>query len=274
MKNLYIILSLLFILILPETSYAQFPVEEEDEYYEKEWALGVMMNTYGGVIGGITIRHARKYFYEHKIVESLGQGSGKTRSSRGRVGEIENDNKYHSFSLEFLSIKHPKEQKVQSYTTGEGYVSGKMNRLYAIRPMFGKEWLVFRKARKQGVHVNFIASVGPSIGIVSPYLLKYQDDEGNTQTKQFSQDDYLNNYTRIEGTASWGESMSKASVIGGLAFKASLTFEFGVNKRSITGIEAGIIGDAYTSEVQIMASSDNRSFYSAMFLTFFFGGRK
>lgn len=259
---------------VPVSVFAQFPVEEEDEFYEKEWALGVMMNTYGGTIGGASFRFAKKYFYEHEITESLGRNSGKTKVSRGRIGEIEKERKYHSLSIEFINIRHPKEQRTPA-VTGEGYVPGKMNRLYAIRPMFGKEYIIFKKARKQGVQMNFLWNVGPSIGIVSPYLIRYNDPKTNmSETKQFSLDDYLQYSHRIEGTGSFGESLSKASVIGGLAFKASLSFEFGVNKRSITGIEAGIIGDLYASDVQIMASSDNRNFYSAMFLTFFFGGRK
>lgn len=273
MKKLLII-SLLFIFITPLSVYAQFPVEEEDEYYEKEWALGLIMNTYGGTIGGFSFRFAKKYFYEHKIEESLGRNSGKTKVSRGRVGEIKKERKYHSLSIEFLNIKHPKEQKRQTYT-GEGVVYGKMNRLYAIRPMFGKEWIIFKKARKQGVQMNFLTNIGPSIGVVAPYMVKYKDPvTGLTETKQFTKEDYAQYSSRIEGTAAFTESISNASVIAGLAFKASLSFEFGVNKRSITGIEAGIMADAYTSDVQIMASSDNRSFYSAMFLTFFFGGRK
>ncbi|NLR93049.1 MULTISPECIES: hypothetical protein [Flammeovirga] len=273
MKKKYILIPLLLILAIPFSGYAQFPVEEEDEYYEKEWAFGIMMNTYGGFIGGFSIRHARNYFYRHKIETSLGQGSGKTKVTTGTVGKIKNEKKYHSFNLELLSIRHPKEQKRQTYT-GEGVVFGKMNRLYSIRPMFGKELIIFKKARKQGVQINFLYSVGPAIGIVAPYMVKYRDASGETQTKQFTQDDYLQFSNYIEGTGSLGESLSNASVTAGLAFKASLTFEFGMNKRSITGIEAGLIGDLYAKEVQIMASSDNRNFYSAMFLTFFFGSRK
>lgn len=263
----------MFLFALPFNSYAQFPVEEEDEYYEKEWAFGVMMNTYGGFIGGVSIRHARNYFYRHKIEQSLGQGSGKTKVSTGTVGKIEREGKYHSFNLEILSIRHPKEQKRAASPTGDGVVYGKMNRLYAIRPMFGKEWILFKKARKQGVQVNVIGSAGPSIGVIVPYLVKYNKD-GTTQSAQFDQDDYLTNFTSILGTASFGEALSKASVTPGLAFKASLSFEFGMSKRSITGIEAGIIGDVYAKKVKIMATDDNRNFYSAMFLTFFFGSRK
>ncbi|KXX68612.1 hypothetical protein [Flammeovirga sp. SJP92] len=271
MKKL--IISLIFICISPLAVFAQFPVEEEDEYYEKEWALGIMMNTYGGTIGGASLRFSKKFFYEHKITESLGRNSGKTKVTRGRVGQIENERKYHSLSIEFLNIKHPKEERRQTYT-GEGVVYGKMNRLYAIRPMFGKEWIIFKKARKQGVQMNVIVNAGPSIGLVTPYLIKYKDPQDGVITKQFTKQDFADYSSYIEGTGSFGESLSKASVVAGLALKASLSFEFGVNKRSITGIEAGIIADAYTQEVQIMASSDNRSFYSAMFLTFFFGGRK
>ncbi|NME67712.1 hypothetical protein [Flammeovirga aprica] len=272
MKKL-IIISLIFICITPLSVFAQFPVEEEDEYYEKEWALGIMMNTYGGTIGGASVRFSKKFFYEHKITESLGRNSGKTKVTRGRVGEIENERKYHSLSIEFLNIKHPKEEKRQTYT-GESVVPGKKNRLYAIRPMFGKEWIVFKKARKQGVQMNFIANAGPSIGIVSPYLIKYKDPARGVITKQFTKQDFLDYSDFIEGTGSLGESLSKASVVVGLALKASLSFEFGVNKRSITGIEAGIIADAYAQKVEIMATDDNRNLHMAMFLTFFFGGRK
>ncbi|MBD0399805.1 hypothetical protein [Flammeovirga sp. EKP202] len=271
MKN--IIISLIFICITPLSVFAQFPVEEEDEYYEKEWALGIMMNTYGGTIGGASVRFSKKFFYEHKIEESLGVNSGKTKVTRGRVGEIKNERKYHSLSIEFLNIKHPKEQRRQTFT-GEGVVYGKRNRLYAIRPMFGKEWIIFKKARKQGVQVNVIVNAGPSIGLVTPYLLKYKNDDGEIVTEQLTYDQFNTIGPRIEGTGSFAESLSQASVIAGLAFKTSLSFEFGVNKRSITGIEAGIMADIYTKEVEIMASADNRSYYSAMFLTFFFGGRK
>ncbi|MEH0157756.1 hypothetical protein V6R21_26945 [Limibacter armeniacum] len=274
MKRLYLFLIILFSLFQGYDAYAQFPDLQEDENYEKEWAFGILMNTHGGLIGGVSVRHARKLFFTRTIKESLGVNSGKEKVTVLKEGYLENPNMYHSFSFEIINIKHPKEQRIQSPQTGNSYVPAKRNYLLVIRPQYGRELILFRKAREQGVQINFVGAVGPAIGLVAPYLIRYRDtDRNRTVVEQYDSQIHTNTQ-RIEGTGSFLEAIGKSNVQLGLALKASLTFEFGISKRNISGVEAGAMLDAFTKEIEILQGADNKAIYPSLFLTFFFGSRK
>ena len=227
--------------------FAQFYNEEKDDdlLYRKEFVYGLNFNTNGGLLGGIMFKHAR----------------------------VINKFMFHSFSLEIVNVKHPKESRFQNISTGSSYVPGKRNYLYMIRPQYGREFVLFQKAKEQGVQVNWITAVGPGIGVVAPYLIDYSYGNNLIRTEQYDPETHIN-FESILGTGRITESISKSKIKLGGSFKTSMSFEFGTFKNNVTGFEAGFMLDAFTSRVEIMATSDNRSVYTSAFLTFFYGTRK
>src|SRR6187431_1475069 len=95
------------LLFLVTAGYAQ----TQDSYeYQSEFTWGINKNTYGGLIGGFTFKKARKL----------------------------NDKLLETFGLEIMNVKHPQEQRQNSPSTGNFFIYGKSNYLYAIRLQYGR----------------------------------------------------------------------------------------------------------------------------------------
>lgn len=216
----------------------------EDWNYEQTFVYGVNLNSNGGLIGGLGARYS--------------------------IQTAKNDNVYHSFSLEITDVKHPKEQRTASLITGEFFVPGKQNYLFVVRPQYGREVVLFRKAQDRGVQINAIGAVGPTIGLVAPYLIEYQFPRGFPRTEPYDPEIHTS-FDKVLGSGSVGESLSSASINPGLSFKASLVLEVSAFKNSLMGIESGLMLDAFSKEIVIMPFAENTAVFSSVFVTIFYG---
>ena len=95
-KTLTLLVSLFFLIFLEAN--AQFWNESDENYlYKKEFVYGINFNTNGGLIGGANFKYAR----------------------------VINERMYHSFFLEFVAVRDPKEERVTSFISGNNFVPGK-----------------------------------------------------------------------------------------------------------------------------------------------------
>ena len=76
--------------------------------------------------------------------------------------------------VEIVSMKHPKEIKSFNpiYEDSRGYFYGKQNALLIFRPTYGRKHQIADKIRRSGVEVNYVWSIGPSIGLLKPVYLQ------------------------------------------------------------------------------------------------------
>ncbi|MEM1135518.1 MAG: hypothetical protein AAGI07_06720 [Bacteroidota bacterium] len=226
--------------------FAQFWSEEDENYlYKKEFTYGINFNTNGGLIGGFNFKYTR----------------------------VINERMYHSFSIEFVNVKDPKEERVPSFLSGNTFVPGKQNHLYIIRPQYGREIVLFKKAKKQGVQVNWNNAVGPTIGLQAPYLIQYRFPNNIIRTEQFDPAVH-ENLNEIVGTGSFFESLGQSVIKPGASLKSSLSFEFGTFKTNVTGFEACFLLDTFFSETRMMYSVPSKQVYTSAFVTLFYGFRK
>ena len=72
-------------------------------------------NTSGGLIGGFVFKKARK---------------------------LKNDKVLETFGLELMNVKHPQEVRRNSIQTGNLFIYGKTNYLYAIRLQYGRDFIL------------------------------------------------------------------------------------------------------------------------------------
>src|SRR5688572_11538537 len=125
--------------------------QTQDSYeYQSEFIWGINKNTYGGLIGGFVFKKA------HKL----------------------NDRMLETFGLEIMNVKHPQEVRQNSQTTGNFFIFGKSNYLYALRFQYGRDYIVFKKAPQQGVEIKAVGAIGPSLGILAPYYIERSPDGG------------------------------------------------------------------------------------------------
>ena len=138
--------------------FSSFSQSNTDDYsYETQFVYGVNLNTQSGLIGGFAFRYSKAI----------------------------NETVYHSFSLELTDVRHPKEQRRASRLTGEFFTPGKRNSLYVLRPQYGREWVLFRKAEERGIQVNAIGAIGLTIGVVAPYIIDYRFTNEIVRTEQY-----------------------------------------------------------------------------------------
>jgi hypothetical protein len=220
--------------------------QTQDSYeYQSEFIWGINKNTSGGLIGGIVFKKARKV--SERVFETYG--------------------------LEIMNVKHPQEVRRNSVNTGNYFIFGKTNYLYAFRLQYGRDFVLFKKAPQQGVEIKAVFAAGPSIGVVAPYYVEYQNDVSEPVALRGPYQRGIE-FTNINGTGRLFEGIGDSRLVPGGNLKAAINFELGTIKSQVTGFEAGFLVDAYTKKIDLMASTKNYSVFPTVFLTLFYGTRK
>ncbi len=238
------ILIIIFVVLVNVSGFSQ----TQDSYtYNSEFTWGINKNSAGGLIGGFTFKKARKL----------------------------SDRVFETFGLEIMNVKHPQEVRRTSRYTGNYFIFGKSNYLYALRPQYGRDIILFTKAPQQGVEIKAVFAAGPSIGIVAPYYIERAvDNIFETQHEQYNPNNPNHAFNNILGTGNLFEGIADSKIqLGGNA-KVALNFELGVLKSSVTGFEIGFLADAYFKKVTLMPTATNKSVFPTVFFTMFYGSRK
>lgn len=231
---------IIFLFVLtPMLSSAQLFNGDEFEY-TSEWIWGINKNTNGGLIGGLMVRHSRK----------------------------KGEDLYQTFGLELSNVKHPSEARYVGIS-GAGYIYGKSNYLYAIRTNYGLEKLMFRKADQQGVQISVAVAAGPTFGLVSPYYVLGADE----RYEPFSLVRHPSPQN-IAGPGKLFQGLGDAKLEMGLNTKGSVFFEFGTYRSNVAGIEVGVMMEAFTKEIELVPTQPNKSVFTSVFFTLFWGTRK
>lgn len=227
------------VLIISNRGWAQ----TQDSYdYQSEFTWGINKNTSGGLIGGFVFKKAKKI----------------------------NDRVLRSYGLEIVNVKHPQERRVNSQT-GNFFIFGKSNYLYALRLQYGRDIILFKKAPQQGVEIKGVFAVGPSIGIVAPY---YIERRSNDHTSVHEQYNTSIDYSEISGTGRLFEGIGESKIRPGANLKVAMNFELGTIKSQVTGFEAGFLMDTYIEKIELVPAAKNYSLFPTLFVTLFYGSRK
>lgn len=236
------ILAVLSVGIFGQTVWAQ----DRDLYeYNREFIWGISKNTNSGLIGGLA----------------------------GKFGRRLGSNHFQTFGLEIVNVKHPKELRRVSRVSGNTFILGKTNYLFSVRPQYGQEWTVFKKAPQQGVQVNAIVAGGPTFGVVMPYYIQFASPRSR-QTEIVAYDPTIHGEGNIIGSGPFLRGIGNSNIQIGANIKASLSFEFGTFKNDVTGFEAGFQLEAFPNKVELVPSAINRSIYPSAFIMLFYGYRK
>jgi len=177
---------------------------------------------------------------------------------------------FYYYSLEIVNVNHYRETTTTVNGSGTGFVYGKQNYLFAIRPQYGREINLFRKSSEGGVNINAIFAGGPTIGLVKPYYVEVLYGRGLSRDEVF---DPTGNQSII-GSGGFFDGIGDSKVVPGLNLKAALNFELNSFRQSNISLEIGFLAEAYTKKVNIMAFGENRNLFTSGYVTIFFGGKK
>ena len=183
------------------------------------------------------------------------------------------------WSLQINEVKNRKELRLQSSISGDPYIRGKTNYLYALRPSFGLERVVLHKAAEQGVQVSALLSGGPSLGLEVPYYVFYVYDDPvpllpvDIRRERNEPTRLAYSEQRVAGGASFTTGLPELKPIPGVHLRGSVAFEYGRYRESVTGLEAGAMIEAYSRKPLLVPQTGNPQVFSSVFLTLFFGRR-
>lgn len=230
---------ILFLLLII-SSFASSAQFDDDYEYNKEFIWGPSKNSNGGLIGGIVFRWA----------QSVGNDT------------------YRTIGFELSNVHHPKEYRYPS-VNGSTFIFGKSNYLYAIRLQYGHDKILFKKDTQQGVQINVGYAGGPTIGILAPYFVQQVDGE----YKKFDPQEHRSPFS-ILGPGKFFQGLGQSEMVLGLNAKGSVSFEFGTYKNNVAGVEMGIMVEAFTKEIILVPTQDNRAIFPSVFFTLYWGRRK
>lgn len=242
MSRLIYILPILFIFSITETFGQREDVGNYE--YDKEYLFGVNKNTNGGLIGGFVFK----------------------------AGTRIDDTQFSFWSIEVSNVKNQKEVRYNT-VLGNSYIFGKSNYLYSIRPQYGRELVLFKKAPNQGVQVSALAAVGPTLGLIAPYYIEYAINRVETVTEQYDPEIHQSRYN-ILGAGNLFEGIGQSEFVFGANAKAAVSFEFGVFKSNVTGLELGYMLEGFTKEIPLIPTAENNQIFQSVYFTFFYGFRQ
>ena len=219
---------------------------QDDTYeYNREYVWGISKNTNSGLIAGVAGKYNRKI----------------------------SDGQFQSFGLEIVNVKDAKELRRVSRASGNTFILNKTNYLFSVRPQYGREWVVFKKAPQQGVQVNFILAGGPTLGVLMPYYVQFGENQRVTIVPAREAIDQV---TKVQGSGPFlrGFREGEVNLKVGANIKASLAFEFGTFKNDVTGFEAGFQLEAFSEAIEIAQVAGTQQFFPSAFIMLFYGSRR
>ncbi|MGI4832560.1 MAG: hypothetical protein ACRYFK_03775 [Janthinobacterium lividum] len=232
----------------------------DEQSYRREVVFGINFNTQGGLIGGANVR----------------------------VASVLDERLLRFWSLEGVSFKNPKEERVTNPYTGGTYTRYKTNYAFALRPSFGLQRILFRKAAESGVQVNGLLSAGPSIAFLMPYYISFDYDAQHR--RQFGPSDIIVNEQYdptkhaesdfIVDRAPLFTGIAQTKVVAGGHLRGGLSFEYGRYRDAVAGAEVGFLLELYTKRLDVLAppaptdpNTLNKQFYPSVYLTLYLGHR-
>lgn len=240
-RNLVLIIAFALLAALPAAA-------QSDDDFNNELSYGINLNSNGGLLGGVFVRSS--YFVKERLYQFGG--------------------------LEIVEVKHPKENRLYNPGSGDHFIAGKQNHFFVVRPQYGAEHVLFRKAVDSGVQVNAVGAAGPSLGLLIPYYIRYDYGGGfggDVRTEAYDPNKHLS-FENTLGNANVFTGIGDTNLNIGVHAKVGLSFEYGRYRESITGLEVGFMFEQYFKEIVMIPQTENYSTFTSVYLNIYYGRRK
>jgi hypothetical protein len=223
--------------------------DPDDDDYASVTTYGITTNTNSGILGGFVVRHSKRL-----------------------PNELFGKRQYRYLAIEAVNVKHPKEITEPS-NSGARFTPGKENYLFVVRPQYGREFVLSNRNADEGISINGIVAVGPSIGIVKPYFVQFQSRPGQSSTLPYNPSSVPIG-SNILGSGGMFQGFDQASIVPGVNLKMAVSFELSTFRSNSTGLEIGFLAEAFTKKIVIMSLADNYNVFTSGYITLFFGNKK
>lgn len=180
------------------------------------------------------------------------------------------------FQVELNEKKHKKEKKV-SYVTPGGFnfnslIFGKMNNFYQLKFGVGQQRIIGGKGNKNGVGVMAIYAAGLSAGMLKPYYVDVEDNNGQAFRRTYPL--IIDSNYKQNGASGFTVGWKDVKIRPGAHAKAAMRFDYGRFNETVTAIEVGLNAEFYAQKVPQMAYNKEKQFFFNAYITLLLGRRK
>ena len=191
------------------------------------------------------------------------------------IGRARSVKKQLLFQLDISERKHSKEEKLQiDFSSSAPLIYGKINFFYQVK-LGAQQQIVFgNKGNKNGVSVTGNVGGGLSMAMLRPYLITIVDNNGQEKVIDFNSDSTSFLTGDIRRGPGFGKGWNKLKFTPGAYVKSAVRFDYGKYNEMINALEAGIVLEYYTKEIQQMAFQKDRKLFFSGYVALVFGKRK
>lgn len=182
------------------------------------------------------------------------------------------------FSLDVVTMKHPKEVKIRSYVdeNSKDFVFGKLNGVVITRLGYGKKFLKYEKLREKGVNISWHVTGGLSLAWLKPIYLDVVNilpDGSLSSPKQEAYNPEEHHLNNIYGKSRGILGLAETKITPGGFIKLGVEFEYNDDREFIKAIETGFAFDVYPKRLPIMAFAENNFLYPTLYINILIGQR-
>jgi hypothetical protein len=217
--------------------------EQQKAFFRNERSFAILLNTDGY---GFSYREARRINFLNKRI----------------------------YEIEAGVLKHPKEYRSPNiYNQSGSYIFGKLNSTFYLRGGIGKQHELYKKSDFGGIAIRFFYTAGPVLAIYKPiyYRVIYQISATDFELKEETFDVSIKLPQDIYSKAPFTKGLSETKIMPGLFAKGGFNFEYSKEDKVIHALEFGAQINAFPKVIPIMYSSDNKSLFFSLFVSYRFG---
>ncbi len=183
---------------------------------------------------------------------------------------------YYQLSLGFL--KHPKETRSMpsNLNVTRAFVYGKQNVLMPLSLVYGEKRYFSEKDNYRGVAVGMSYAVGPNLGLLKPYYIRYEksDDKKDIKYSEADSKIFLDK-DKITGATPFDRGLNEIKIQPAIHAKLGLHLDWGAFDEYARALEVGFVADYYFKKVPILVDkAQNRSIFVNFYANLQLGKRK
>lgn len=180
------------------------------------------------------------------------------------------------FQLDIAERKHMKEEKLQNDLSPTApLIYGKINYFYPVKLGVQQQFNFGNKGNKNGVSLTGNFGGGFILGLLRPYQVQVQKDNGEYAFVGYNSPDsnyFLNG--PFLGGPDLGTGWGNLQVMPGMYAKSSLRFDYGKYNEMINAIEIGVVAEYYTKKIPQMIYINQKQYFLSAYVSLIFGRRK
>ena len=215
-------------------------IEEQQVFYRNEKTFGILLNTNGF---GLGYREGKRLDFLNKRL----------------------------FEIDFGIVKHPKEVKLTNpyYQNAKSFVFGKLNSVFYLRGGIGHQHEIFSKEDQGGVAIRYFYSGGVALAFSKPiyYKVLYLTPT-SYETKDEKFEVSIHQPGDVLSRSAFTKGLNEIKVLPGLYGVGGFNFEYSKEDKVIHAIELGLSVNAFPKKLEIMATTDNKSVFLAVFVSY------